>query len=106
MALKREKEIMSEVNDYHERKVAIVKPQDNNGIGVITVWVHDFDCYETAIEDADDIHEVQRYATYEKAMEGHKRWIEKTKTLEHVKALSNHLFDTPEHWVLLRRVKK
>ena len=90
-------------NDFVERKVARTSPEDNHGLGVSTVFCHQFNCYETALKDAVRAYPVERYDTFENAEKGHKQWIEKSKTLEIVKTLDYP--DIPGTWVLLRRIK-
>ena len=96
-------------NDYRERKVGKVEPEDNFGIGVSTVWIHDLNCYETALKDRFGIYSVERYRTYEEALAGHERWIEKSKTLEIVKSLGLPDWVLGEKiqdkWVMLQRHK-
>ena len=74
-------------DDYRERKVARTESADNFGIGVSTVWVHEINCYETALKDNLNIYSVERYKTYDEAFEGHKKWIEKSRAVNVVKVL-------------------
>lgn len=96
-------------DDYSERKVGRVEPGDNFGIGVSTVWIHGINCYETALKDCLSIYSVERYKTYDEALEGHKKWIEKSKTINAVKALGLPDWVLGEkisdRWVTLQRYK-
>ena len=90
-------------NDFVERKVARTNPKDNHGLGVSTVFCHEFDCYETAIKDVVSAYPVERYGTFDDAMNGHKKWVEKSNELEMIKTLDYP--NQPGGWVLLRRIK-
>lgn len=69
--------------DYAERVVGRVEPEENEGVGVSTVLSPDWG-YETALLDAKGAHPVERYPTREAAEAGHLRWIEKSKHLAEV----------------------
>ena len=96
-------------DDYRERKVARTEPADNFGIGVSTVWVHEINCYETALKDVLGIYSVERYKTYDEALAGHKKWIEKSRTVNVIKALGLPVWvlgeEIPDRWVTLLRYK-
>ena len=96
-------------DDYRERKVGRVEPADNSGIGVSTVWVHEINCYETALKDSLGIYSVERYRIYDEAFEGHKKWIEKSRTINVVKALGLPDWVLGEkisdRWITLQRYK-
>lgn len=96
-------------DDYAERKVGRVEPEDNFGIGVSTVWLHDINCFETALKDSLGIYSVERYRTYDEAIEGHQKWVEKSRTISVVKALGLPDWVLGEkisdRWVTLLRYK-
>lgn len=64
-------------DNYEERKVAYIKPEDNNGIGVSTAYTSD-EGYETALLDSgtQQVYPVERYTTREAAIEGHAKWVD------------------------------
>lgn len=63
--------ILSDVDEYEDRKVA---SDDVGGVRVSTAWTSDFG-YETALCDRNGCHPVARYASREKALQGHARWM-------------------------------
>jgi len=62
-------------DNYEDRKIDRINPENNNGIGVSTVYASDVNQYETALLDAFGAHPVKRYRTMEEAQEGHKKWV-------------------------------
>lgn len=64
--------------DYESRKVALLKPKDNKGIGVSTVYTIDMG-FETALLDLNGVHPVERYPSKEEAEAGHQKWVDTTK---------------------------
>lgn len=65
-----------------ENKVDRISREENNGVGVSTLWVDDLNCYETALLDSNGAHPVERYDELEKAKEGHQKWLEFSKNCE------------------------
>ena len=78
-------------------------------IGVSTVWIHEINCYETALKDGLSIYSVERYKTYHEALAGHKKWIDKSRAINVVKALGlpDWVFGEKfsDKWVTLQRYK-
>mgnify|MGYP001602237729 CR=1 FL=1 len=64
-------EFLKDTYNYEQRK--IVK-EFTNGLGISTAYTSD-EGYETALLDTNGVHPVERYATRELAVEGHKKWV-------------------------------
>lgn len=62
-------------DNYEDRKIDRINPENNNGIGVSTVYASDINQYETAVLDNNGAHPVERYDTREEAQEGHNKWV-------------------------------
>lgn len=89
---------------YIDRKVDLLLPSDNGGIGVSTCWIGN-EVYETALIDAIGAHPVERYRTFEASILGHERWVNFSReyTNSVVLELSNR--DFVKAWpIRLRRV--
>ena len=70
-------DFLKDINNYEQRKIARISPEDNNGIGVSTCYSSD-EGYETALLCATDrgVIPVERYLTKEEAILGHAKWVE------------------------------
>ena len=60
--------------NYDARKINRINPENNNGIGVSTVYASDISEFETALLDANGTHPVERYFNEKDAKSGHKKW--------------------------------
>jgi len=94
-------------DNYDERVVRRVDPEDNNGVGVSTCRITDIRGYdfETALLDANGTYPVERYTSLEEAQSGHARWVELAKTAERVMRLGTGDDSIPDEEIELRRVK-
>ena len=61
-------------NNYDARKINRINPEDNNGIGVSTVYTSDINEFETALLDSQGAHPVERYFNEKDAIDGHEKW--------------------------------
>jgi len=59
--------------NYESRCVALVKREDNNGVGVSTAWTDDMG-FETALLHS-RVSPVERYISREDAEKGHEKWV-------------------------------
>lgn len=96
---------LNDIDNYEDRKVEKTEPEDNNGIGVSTCNTSD-EGYETAILDANGIHPVERYATKELAVEGHKKWVSLAKNKVVVKKIGCSDMEFLDEMITLEKVSK
>lgn len=94
-------------DNYDERVVGRVNPEDNNGVGVSTCRISDIRGwdFETALLDANGTYPVARYTRLEEAQAGHERWVEFAKTAERVMRLGTGDGVIPDEEIELRRVR-
>lgn len=79
-------EFFQDMFNYDERNIGKVDSEDNNGVGVSTVFTSD-EGYETALLDNNGVHPVERYESKEEAETGHRKWIEFAGNSENKKVL-------------------
>lgn len=84
---------------YEDRKIA---KEAAGGLTVSTAWTPDFG-FETAVEDSDGWHPVQRYGSREDAVSGHAAWVAKAPDLTMVIELGSVDGWLPDQEVSLRR---
>ena len=91
-----------------ERRVALILPEENDGLGVSTVQINDMPGweYETAILDANAARPVERYHTIAEAEAGHLRWVEASTTLVSVIRLGGWGGAIPDTEFKLQRVPR
>lgn len=88
--------------DYNERKIKKTKV---NGVEVSTAYVPDYDCWETAIKDLDNIYPVERYQNPDLAILGHTKWVDNMEHgVEYIEKLE--FFDLTEKEIIKLRRKK
>ena len=87
--------LMMNSGNYDERKIDRLEPVPEKSIGVSTCNTYD-EGYETALLDANGAHPVERYATKELAIKGHKKWVSKSKKLNGKKIKKIGPSDMPE----------
>ncbi len=66
---------MNNIDNYENRKLMRIDPEDNGGIGVSTADTSDMG-FETALLDQNGVHPVERYENEEDAKLGHVKWVE------------------------------
>lgn len=77
---------------------------ENNGVGVSTVFAYDIDMYETAIIDKNGVHPVQRYKELDKAHKGHDRWVKKAKKITEITKLGLPFLKLAKEIIILERI--
>lgn len=84
-----------------------ISPEENNGVGVSTIFAHDVQQYETALLDGNGAHPVERYDSEEKAKTGHIKWKKRAASPKLVKItkLGHKLYRIKDKQILLRRIK-
>ena len=76
---------------------------ERDGLTVSTIYAHDLHEFETAIEDTEGFHPVERYQTHEEAVEGHQKWVDKLPTLETITKLGYGSIIAPNFVILERK---
>lgn len=77
---------------------------ENNGIGVSTVYAYDIEMYETAIIDKNGVHPVQRYKELDNAHKGHDKWVKKAKKITEITKLGLPYTNLAKEIVILERI--
>ena len=81
-----------------------ILPEDNNGIGVSTIYAEDVEKYETALLDKNGAHPVERYELAYEAISGHEKWIKKSLEVKDIIRLG--IEGVPNKEVTLVKAKK
>ncbi len=92
-------EFLLDVGNYEDRKVG---RNEVYGLHVSTAFTSD-EGYETAIIDSNSVYPVERYKTKKEAEIGHKKWMEKAKTIKVITMLSGMGGFVPEERIILER---
>jgi hypothetical protein len=97
--------MLGSMMNFKSERIARVEPEENQGIGVSTVYTSD-EGYETALLDATGAHPVERYTSKVKALKGHKKWVKDAPNLKTVIKLGSSFIGVESEEIELIKVSE